>query len=111
MVTSESRLAPMGEGLWARTLPDGLMLFGDLDVVSEQSFRRAVSARARRDRGSLVVDVTQLNFLDGRGLAALFGLVEDHVDFSLRVRAGSLVDRVVQISGLEQVIRIERIPA
>lgn len=107
MVTSEPGLTAIADGLWARILPGSLVLFGDLDVVSEQGFQGAV--RAHQGPGSLVLDVTQLNFLDSRGLAALFGLAEERVDFSLRVRARSLVDRVLAISGLEQVVRIDRI--
>jgi anti-anti-sigma factor len=88
------------------------MLFGDLDIVSEQAFRDAVAARARRERAPLLLDVTQLNYLDSRGLAALFSLAEDpKVELALRVRGASLVDRVVQISGLPEVVRTERVAA
>jgi anti-anti-sigma factor len=112
MVTSDLGLTPVGDGLWARARPGGLDLFGDLDIVSEQAFRHAVRDRARREPGPLVLDVTQLNFLDSRGLAALFGLAEDpDVEYSLRVRVRSLVDRVVQISGLAEVIPVERLAA
>jgi anti-anti-sigma factor len=104
MVTSDPGLTAVGDGLWTRALPGGLMLFGDLDIVTERAFRDAISAH-----GPLLLDVTQLNFLDSRGLAALFSLAEDpNVELSLRVRPRSLVDRVLQISGLDQVIRIER---
>jgi len=110
MAMSDPGLTSVADGLWVRDVPAGLMVFGDLDIVSEQAFRRAVSARA--NGAALLLDMTQLNFLDSRGLAALFGLAEDPaVDFWVRVRARSLVDRVVEISGLAQVVRIERVAA
>lgn len=100
---------PIAEGLSARTAPGCLALDGEVDLDTERALRLAVTAHARDEGGPFVLDLTGLGFLDSAGIGALYALSKDpDVDFSLRVRADSMIDRIISLSGLEHSLTVDR---
>lgn len=100
----------VGQGLWARVAPGVMTFHGDIDLVTERQFRCAVTAQARRQGGTLIIDFTALNFLDSGGIGALYAMANDpDLTLSLRVSTGSIIDRVLGYSGMDRIITIERI--
>jgi anti-anti-sigma factor len=108
--TGAADLVVIGQGLWARVAPGVMTFHGDIDLVTERQFRCAVTAQARRQGGSLTIDFTALNFLDSGGIGALYAMANDpELTLSLRVSAGSIIDRVLGYSGMDRILKIERI--
>jgi anti-anti-sigma factor len=100
----------IGPSLWARVGPGVMTFHGDIDLLTERQFRCAVTAQARRQGGSLVVDFTHLNFLDSGGIGALYAMAKDpEIAVSVRVVTGSIVDRVLVYSGMDRIVPIERV--
>jgi anti-anti-sigma factor len=103
-------LVVIGQGLWARVEPGAMTFHGDVDLATERQFRCAVTAQACRQGGALTVDFTALNFLDSGGIGALYAMANDpELTLSLRVLAGSIVDRVLVYSGMDRILTIERV--
>lgn len=100
----------IAEGLSARMSPRCLALDGEVDLNTERALRLAVTAHARDEGGPFVLDLTGLGFLDSAGIGALYALSKDpDVDFSLRVRSDSMIERMVRLSGLEHSLSVERV--
>jgi anti-anti-sigma factor len=100
----------IADGLSARKSPGCLALDGEVDLNTERALRLAVTAHARSEAGPFVLDLTGLGFLDSAGVGALYALAKDpDVDFSMRVRGGSMIERLVSLSGLERSLRVERV--
>jgi anti-anti-sigma factor len=103
-------LLVIGPGLWARIDPGAMTFHGDIDLLTERAFRCSVTAHARREGGQLVVDFTRLNFLDSGGIGALYAMAKDpEIAISVRVNAGSIIDRVLIYSGMDRILPIERV--
>jgi anti-anti-sigma factor len=102
-------LAVIGQGLWARVEPGVMIFHGDIDLLTERQFRCTVTAQARRQGGTLTLDFTALNFLDSGGIGALYAMANDpELTLSLRVVAGSIIDRVLTYSGMDRILTVER---
>jgi len=101
---------PIGDGLWARITPGCMAFHGDIDLLTERPFRCAVTTQARIQTGPLVLDLTGLRYLDSGGLGALYAMSKDpEVAFSVRIRAGSIIERVLVFSGLDRTLTLVRI--
>jgi anti-anti-sigma factor len=99
----------IADGLWSRTSPGTVALLGEVDLHTERALRLAVTAQARLESGPFVLDLTGLDFLDSAGIGALYALARDpDLDFSIRVRAGSMIERLLSLSGLERVLTVTR---
>ncbi|GIF14229.1 STAS domain-containing protein [Actinoplanes teichomyceticus] len=68
---------------------------GEIDMSNAESFAAALSAAVPPEGGTLVVDLTGVEYLDSAGLAALFR----HAD-RIEVVAGPLLTPLLSISGL-----------
>jgi len=103
-------LAVIGPGLWARTGPGVMTFHGDIDLLTERAFRCSAMAQARREGGQLVIDFTRLNFLDSGGIGALYAMAKDpEIAITVRVNSGSIIDRVLIYSGMDRILKIERV--
>jgi anti-sigma B factor antagonist len=84
--------------------PDGrrqLTAIGEIDLGNAEELKRAL-ADAISPGERLLVDLTQVDYLDSAALAALFGQA-DHID----VQISPLNESLFTISGLTQVTNVE----
>jgi anti-sigma B factor antagonist len=86
--------------------PDGAVILtvtGEIDMSNAEAFATALAqARPEGDDGSLVVDLTAVEYLDSAGLSVLFPHVE-HV----RLVAAPLLAPVLRIAGLDDITTIQ----
>jgi anti-anti-sigma factor len=102
----------IAEGLWARTAPGCLALTGEVDLNTERAMRMVVAAHTSAEPGPFVLDLTGLAYLDSAGIGTIYALARDpDLTFSVRVRAGSMIDRLLDFSGVERILHVERVPA
>jgi anti-anti-sigma factor len=82
-----------------------LALRGELDLASAGILEGELSDSASDGYGHILLDLSQLDFLDSRGLAALVGAQREaeakHKLFSLR-RGTSQVQRLFEVTGLDK---------
>jgi anti-anti-sigma factor len=64
--------------------------------VLEQAFDAALEAGAPR----IVVDLSQISFIDSTGLRMLIRISERAADGQLEIRSTPIVDRLLQVTGL-----------
>ncbi|MEU9981007.1 STAS domain-containing protein [Streptomyces sp. NPDC050856] len=77
---------------------------GEIDMSNAATFRGALDRAAEEassDGDRLVVDLTEVEYLDSAGLTALFGHAE-----RLDVLAPPLLDSVLTVSGLADLARV-----
>jgi anti-anti-sigma factor len=90
-----------------RSEPDQLVVtpVGELDIATVDQVRTAIAERA--DGARLVLDLSQLGFMDTSGIQVVVESYRDARDqgFELSiVRAEPMVQRVFEIAGLEGVL-------
>jgi anti-sigma B factor antagonist len=87
------------------------VLHGSLDLATSPSLRAALLDATQRDGGQVVVDLTQLEFLDSTGLSALIGAhkraLENDSSLRLVVKEGQIL-RLLRITGLLEVLVVYR---
>jgi anti-sigma B factor antagonist len=87
------------------------VLHGSLDLATSPSLRAALLDATERDGGQVVVDLTQLEFLDSTGLSALIGAhkraLENDSSLRLVVKEGQIL-RLLRITGLLEVLVVYR---
>lgn len=88
---------------------------GALDVDSAPQVRSALSTWAHRKFPVLVLDLSEVDFLDGAGLAALGGIQARTVreNATLRIVTGDnrVVRRALSASGLDHALNVSRLPS
>jgi anti-anti-sigma factor len=78
---------------------------GEVDLVTAPELTRAALDQVRQAPEVLILDLADIGFLGSAGLTALLGLRDAARPRTvLRVVPGPLVRRVVQLSGLEDVL-------
>jgi anti-sigma B factor antagonist len=87
-------------------------LSGELDITRSQALtQRLMGAADNRDIG-LVVDLTEVTYIDSAAVNVLFEVAEalrqHQLAFAMVVPDGSLVDRVVTLVDLGSVARLHR---
>ena len=84
-------------------------LRGSLDLATSPSVRAALMEAASEDKHEIIVDLTQLEFLDSTGLGALIGAhrraLEHDGNVRLVVREGA-ISRLLNITGLMRVFPV-----
>jgi len=96
-----------------KTLEDGqaqfFVLHGSLDLATSPALRAALLEAADREGHSLIVDLTDLEFLDSTGLGALIGAhrraTEKNGSLRLIAQEGQIL-RLLRITGLLDVFRV-----
>ncbi|MGP6155970.1 MAG: STAS domain-containing protein [Vulcanimicrobiaceae bacterium] len=84
-------------------------LRGSLDIATAPSLRAALQEAAEHDGHEIVVDLSQLEFLDSTGLGALIGahkLAEEHQGSVRLVAQEGQILRLLRITGLLEVLNV-----
>ncbi|WP_107775104.1 MEDS domain-containing protein [Nocardioides sediminis] len=78
----------------------GLRVFGELDLSNRDAFADAVATVARSCPGDVVVDMTDVSFIDLDGIAVLVRAAERHPDRSVVLLSPNpMVHRVLVLTG------------
>jgi len=84
-------------------------LTGSLDIATSPTVRAALTAASERGSHRLIVDLTQVDFLDSTGLGALIGAQKRAKEFAGEVRLvakeGQIL-RLLRITGLLKVFAV-----
>jgi anti-anti-sigma factor len=84
-------------------------LHGSLDIATSPSLRAALMEAAERERHEIVVDLSNLEFLDSTGLGALIGAhkraLEHQGSVRLVAQEGQIL-RLLRITGLLDVFSV-----
>ncbi len=91
---------------WVKDTTGGVILHvrGDVDLVTAPEFTRALAAATARTDRPVVVDLTQVDFMDGRGLRIL---EEASRAAPLTVRPSRLVRRLLDVVQLDRIRLVE----
>ncbi|HEY5251801.1 MAG TPA: STAS domain-containing protein [Acidimicrobiales bacterium] len=81
-------------------------LNGELDISSAAAFREAMEELVGKQPGRLVFDLSQLTFMDSSGIAVMV-YVANNVKKVELLHASSIVRRVVEATGLSDILRLE----
>jgi len=84
-------------------------LGGSLDIATSPTLRAALMEAAERDKHEIVVDLTQLEFLDSTGLGALIGAhkrASEHGGSVRLVTHEGQILRLLRITGLLEVFAV-----
>ena len=85
---------------------DGAIVYklrGSLDLETAPSLRAALTQAADEGKNDIIVDLTQLEFLDSTGLGALIGAHRRALEHGGRLRlivAPGTIERLLNITGL-----------
>jgi anti-sigma B factor antagonist len=83
-----------------------LLLGGELDISSADSFRLVVEEIIGEGPEKLVFDLSQLRFMDSSGIAVMVYAANQITEIELR-HASDIVRRVVEATGLSGVLRLD----
>ena len=85
---------------------------GDVDISNSVELALRLEGAARQaGGGSLTVDLCDTRYLDSSGLRALVTVRNAHPTMRLVVRSGTLVARVIDVSGLKDIFDVRRVTA
>lgn len=77
----------------------------DLDLATKESFRASL-AGARAGDEQVVLDLTQVRFLDSSGLAVILAAHLDGADVRLR-GVSPIVRRTLEVAGVTEILHLE----
>jgi anti-sigma B factor antagonist len=86
-----------------------LQLYGEFDLASAPTFE-AELARAEAEHGPLVIDLSALEFIDSSRLSQLLAAhtrAEEDERKLVFLKGPPAVERILRISGLDQILRFE----
>lgn len=87
--------------------PDGAVVLtaaGEIDMSNADAFADALVAAVADACGArLIIDITEIHYLDSAGLAALFAQA-DHIE----LRTGPLLAPLLEVSGLTDLTTVHR---
>lgn len=97
----------------ATDLEDGqlLQVSGEIDLANVDVVQAAISGSVRSGTSLVVLDLSGTTYLDSTGLAMIFRFAERlgyrRQEFCLVVPPDSPIRRVLQLTSLDQVVRVE----
>jgi anti-sigma B factor antagonist len=83
------------------------MVYGDVDLKTARNFRGALDDAAQEGKPRLIVDMSEVPFMDSSGLAALMG-----AEKALRARAQLIVvvpdnlRRIFEVTRLDNIVSV-----
>lgn len=87
-----------------------LGISGEVDLANRDEVAEQLSAAITNHTTSVVLDLADATYLDSAGLGILFTLAERlrllQVDFALLVPRAAVSRRVIELSGLDQVVEV-----
>jgi anti-sigma B factor antagonist len=95
-----------------RVDPDGLSivdLSGEVDLHHAVELRELLAAHAEKKRPALIVDFTEVTYIDSAGLATLIEYVQRSMEYGGRFAIGGVSERlrtIFDIARLDQVFAI-----
>lgn len=92
------------------TSPTTVVLIGEIDITTSGRVREALIAISNSGENKVVVDMTNVTFMDSTGLAALVGPLKRFrtMDGQIVLRSPTKgVRKVLEITGLTRVFDIE----
>lgn len=85
---------------------------GDVDISNSVELALRLEAAARNTGGGiLTVDLSDLNYMDSSGLRALLRVRNAHPGMRLIVRSGTLVARLINVSGFSDLFEVDLLTA
>ncbi len=89
------------------------LLRGEIDIAAAPKLRADLDDAVASDDADLVVDCTDLTFIDSSGLSVLLAVVRE-LQASGRglrvVNASNAVVRVIQVAGVTETLRVDQDP-
>ena len=82
-----------------------IWLAGELDLSNAARARAAVQTALAGRADRVVLDLAGLEFMDSSGIAMLLGLSQQVREVEVRRAAGAVL-RVIQVTGLDRVLRL-----
>jgi anti-anti-sigma factor len=82
-----------------------MALSGELDISSADNFRQVMENVIAMDPGTVVFDLGELTFIDSSGIAVMVHAANNITVVELR-HASSIIRRVVEATGLSDVLRL-----
>ena len=80
---------------------------GELDLATTEALQKALQHAFDGDTASLILDVSEVTFIDSTGLRALLWAAHHDEGDRLRVRCGAgAVRRMVEMTGIERSLRL-----
>jgi anti-sigma B factor antagonist len=83
-----------------------LVVSGEIDTVNASALDRAIASALQRKPRSLVFELGELRFIDSAGIAVLVRAASMVNTVKLR-NPSAMVRRIVEVTGLSNVLRIE----
>ncbi|MDI6102142.1 STAS domain-containing protein [Actinoplanes sp. NEAU-A12] len=87
--------------------PDGVIVLtaaGEIDMSNAEAFAEALTSAVTGATGSrLIVDLTEVHYLDSAGLAALFAQADQ-----IELRTGPLLAPLLEVSGLAELTTVHQ---
>jgi anti-sigma B factor antagonist len=87
-------------------------LDGDIDLARAPGLVQELRGSVGKDERGLVVDLSEVRYLDSAGVNALFEVSEDlatrRIGLAVVIPEGGLLDRVVELVDLRTVAKVER---
>lgn len=81
-------------------------LHGEIDLASAPAVRAAIEPIVGEHSKNMTIDLADVQFLDSSGLAVLLAVAERVDDLRL-LNPSEIVGRIIEVTGLSQVLRIE----
>lgn len=86
-------------------------LRGEVDISNAAELALRLEGAARRaGQEGLTIDLSDLRYMDSSGLRSLKTVHNAHPDTRLVVRNGTLVARIIAVSGLKDIFEVQTIP-
>ena len=87
-------------------------LSGEVDITQASALRKQLLSAVRNDDLALVVDLSQVRYIDSVGVSLLFELAERlegrQLRFAVVIPPDGLVERVLKIVNLDSVAEVHR---
>jgi anti-sigma B factor antagonist len=83
-----------------------LALVGELDLSTVERFRSAVERIIDTGSKHLVLDLSDLTFMDSSGISVMV-LATKHIDDVELLHASDIIRRVIEVTGLAEILRVD----
>ena len=84
-----------------------VQIYGDVDLKTARSFRAALDEAAQDGKGRLIVDMSEVPFMDSSGLAALIGAQKAFKDQTrLIVVCPDNLRRIFEVTRLDSIVSV-----
>jgi anti-anti-sigma factor len=104
-----ANLDPNGSSITVRTWAEGgtlvVSLSGELDLTNAERVKSAIGEMIADGTSRLVVDTSELEFMDSSGLALLASIKRKVPEIELR-NPSPIVRRLIELTGLAEILNV-----